>query len=86
MAAGKYNEGKILLDPEKFAEMIVASHTVSDDLDAEVIVKRKLTIYLNAILIAERFNSLEKRDLTDEDCDSVMELVKKLSSKKFQDW
>ncbi|WP_270333255.1 hypothetical protein [Ligilactobacillus acidipiscis] len=86
MDAGNYKDGKILLNPEKFAEMIVSSHQVSDDLEPEKIIKRKLTIYLTAILIAEKFNKLENRDLSKSDCNSIDALVKKLSTKKFEDW
>ncbi|CAM3067255.1 hypothetical protein [Lactiplantibacillus plajomi] len=57
--AKDHDNHNLKLDQRKFADMIVKSHQVSDDLDPEAIVKRKLTLYLTAYYLAEKFNKLE---------------------------
>lgn len=53
------SDDNLKLDQKEFAKMIVNSHRVSDELDPEAIVKRKLTIYLTAYYLAEKFNNLQ---------------------------
>lgn len=48
----------IYLEPEKFAELVVSSHQIHSE-DYEEIAKKKLTLYLTALTLAERFNTLE---------------------------
>lgn len=87
MASQDLDNNNLKLEPRKFAEMIVASHTVSDGMDPEAIVKRKLTLYLTAYYLAERFNKLEdahfKGAITG---DHYQELLKELKDDKFGDW
>ncbi|GAF41932.1 hypothetical protein FC83_GL002203 [Agrilactobacillus composti DSM 18527 = JCM 14202] len=76
----------IHLDPKKFANLVVSSHDVSDDLSPEKIVKRKLTLYLTALMIAERFNQLENRDLRNLPKDDYHKLIGELEDETFEDW
>ncbi|MCD2256103.1 hypothetical protein ACNAN0_02150 [Agrilactobacillus fermenti] len=82
----QYQNGRIHLDPVDFAKMVVNSHQVSDDQDPEAIVKRKLTLYLTAIVIAEKFNRLEMQDLGSLDKESYNSLIEQLSERTFNDW
>ncbi|MFD1672071.1 hypothetical protein ACFQ5M_08185 [Agrilactobacillus yilanensis] len=86
--ADSQNNQPITLNPKEFAEMIVSSHQVSDTLDPEAIVKRKLTIYLTALMIAEKFNSLEKKnlDLNNVDHETYQKMIDQLSGNTFTDW
>ncbi len=52
------------LNPKQFANLVVESHQVPDDKDPETIVKRKLTLYLTAYYLAERFNELQQTTLS----------------------
>ena len=87
MDSQKQDNNNLKLDQRKFAEMVVASHQVSDGLDPEAIVKRKLTLYLTAYYLAERFNNLEdahfKGEITN---DHYQELLQQLKDDKFGDW
>ncbi|KRO17186.1 hypothetical protein [Lacticaseibacillus saniviri] len=77
------------LDQKKFAELVVGSHQVSDELDPEAIVKRKLTLYLTAYYMAERFNGLQDETFTDgtePTSASYRALLKQLQDEKFGDW
>ncbi|MCI1986163.1 MAG: hypothetical protein LKJ69_09610 [Lactobacillus sp.] len=75
------------LNPRDFAQLVIGSHQVSDELDPEAIVKRKLTLYLTAYYLAERFNSLQAQDLGAEDKQKqYQELLQQLADTKFSDW
>lgn len=87
MANENQSDNNLKLDQRKFAEMVVASHRVSDELDPDAIVKRKLTLYLTAYYLAERFNKLEdahfKGEITN---DHYQKLLQELKDDKFGDW
>jgi len=76
------------LDQKEFAKMIASSHQVSDELDPETIVKRKLTIYLTAYYLAEKFNDLQAQSLNGEKPSNqdYQQLLKQLQETKFGDW
>lgn len=75
------------LDRRKFAEMVVSSHQVSDDLDPEAIVKRKLTLYLSAYYLADRFNKLENAHFEGAlNSERYQKLLNELKDEKFGDW
>ena len=75
------------LNPKQFANLVVESHQVPDDKDPETIVKRKLTLYLTAYYLAERFNELQQTTLSHAPSrKNYKELLKKLEEERFQDW
>ncbi|MCO7124698.1 hypothetical protein NIE88_02765 [Sporolactobacillus shoreicorticis] len=53
-------EQKLVLDPQKFAQIVVQSQPVSGSSEEEI-VKNKLKLYLTAYVIVEKFNKLENR-------------------------
>nr|WP_234002730.1 hypothetical protein [Lactobacillus sp. CBA3605] len=80
-------DNNLALNRHKFAEMVVNSHRVSDDLDPEAIVKRKLTLYLTAYYMAERFNKLEDGHFHGEmGTAHYQKLLQQLKDEKFGDW
>lgn len=48
----------IYLEPKQFAELVVSSHQIVSE-DYEEIAKKKLMLYITALTLAEKFNSLE---------------------------
>lgn len=75
------------LNPRDFAQLVISSHQVSDDLDPEAIVKRKLTLYLTAYYLAERFNQLQGQDLgAGNEQAQYRQLLQQLEDTKFSDW
>jgi hypothetical protein len=80
---------ELQLDPHKFAELVINSHQVSDDLDPEAIVKRKLTLYLTAYYLAERFDQLETQEFGsgyNGDKEKYQALLAQMANEKFGDW
>lgn len=51
---------KIIIDPKKFAQMILPGSPKKDDEDDLVYIKRQLRLYLEALMLAQDFNDLEK--------------------------
>jgi len=87
MATEEKDSCNLSLDPRKFAEMVISSHQVSDDLDPEAIVKRKLTLYLSAYYLADRFNKLENAHFEGAlDSKHYQQLLNELKDEKFGDW
>jgi hypothetical protein len=87
MTSQNQNDSSLTLNQRKFAEMVVTSQHISDDLDPETIVKRKLTLYLTAYYLAERFNQLENAHFKGEiSSDRYQELLQQLKDDKFGDW
>lgn len=75
------------LDPRKFAQLVVKSHQVSDHQDPEAIVKRKLTLFLTAYYLAERFNQLQNTTFSENpNREEYKALLKKLEEQRFSDW
>ena len=75
------------LNPKQFANLVVGSHQVPDDKNPEKIVKRKLTLYLTAYYLAERFNELQEETLSHSPSrENFNQLLKKLEDERFQDW
>lgn len=75
------------LNPKQFANLVVGSHQVPDDKDPETIVKQKLTLYLTAYYLAERFNELQEETLSHSPSrENFNQLLKKLEEERFQDW
>lgn len=80
------NNEYIKLDPKEFAKMVVTTHEVSDSLDPEAIVKRKLTLYLTAMIVAEKFNHLEQASFKNIDHETYEKLMSQLADETFMDW
>lgn len=82
------SDDNLKLDQKEFAKMIVNSHRVSDELDPEAIVKRKLTIYLTAYYLAEKFNNLQDETFTSglSTSQEYQQLLQQLQDTKFGDW
>lgn len=51
---------KITLDPKAFAEAVLGGNPKRDDEEDKVYIKRQLTLYLEALLLAQDFNELEE--------------------------
>jgi len=63
------------------------SQNIPNDLDPETIVKQKLTLYLSAYYLAERFNKLEGAHFEGEiSTDHYQKLMQQLKDDKFGDW
>lgn len=80
---------ELQLDPHKFAQLVIKSHQVSDELDPEAIVKRKLTLYLTAYYLAERFNHLEMQNFgngSKSEKERYQALLAQMADEKFGDW
>ncbi|WP_047999884.1 hypothetical protein [Lactiplantibacillus herbarum] len=87
MANQGKDDGNLTLDKRKFAEMVVMSQNIPNDLDPETIVKQKLTLYLSAYYLAERFNKLEGAHFEGEiSTDHYQKLMQQLKDDKFGDW
>jgi len=87
MANQGKDDGNLTLDQRKFAEMVVMSQNIPNDLDPETIVKQKLTLYLSAYYLAERFNKLEGAHFEGEiSTDHYQKLMQQLKDDKFGDW
>lgn len=56
--AGKND--KITLNPESFAEAVLGGNSKKDEEADKVYIKRQLTLYLEALLLAQDFNGLEE--------------------------
>ncbi|GAW98069.1 hypothetical protein [Secundilactobacillus mixtipabuli] len=54
------NSDKITLKPEAFAEAVLGGNPKRDDEEDKVYIKRQLTLYLEALLLAQDFNDLEE--------------------------
>lgn len=51
---------KIIIDPKEFAQMILPGSPKKDDEDDLVYIKRQLRLYLEALMLTQDFNDLEK--------------------------
>lgn len=51
---------KITIDPKAFAEAVLGGNQKRDDEEDQVYIKRQLTLYLEALLLAQDFNGLEE--------------------------
>ncbi|KRL93460.1 MULTISPECIES: hypothetical protein [Levilactobacillus] len=51
---------KITLNPEKFAAAVLGGNTQYPDEENKLYIKRQLTLYLEATLLAQDFNKLEE--------------------------
>ncbi|ATO44666.1 hypothetical protein [Loigolactobacillus coryniformis] len=51
---------KIIIDPKEFAQMVLPGSPKKDDEDDLVYIKCQLRLYLEAIMLAQDFNDLEK--------------------------
>lgn len=60
MASKSKSSGKITLDPEAFAQAVLGGNPKRDDEEDKVYIKRQLTLYLEALLLAQDFNDLEE--------------------------
>ncbi|WP_203652036.1 hypothetical protein [Secundilactobacillus yichangensis] len=60
MASKSKSSDKITLDPEAFAQAVLGGNPKRDDEEDKVYIKRQLTLYLEALLLAQDFNDLEE--------------------------
>ncbi|GAX04392.1 hypothetical protein IWT140_02030 [Secundilactobacillus pentosiphilus] len=51
---------KITLSPEAFAQAVLGGNPKRDDEEDKIYIKRQLTLYLEALLLAQDFNDLEE--------------------------
>jgi len=65
---------KMKIDAKKFAYSVISSQNIESDL-VEEIAKKKLTLYLTAYWLAEKFNNLEAqnfRNINKKDYEDLM--------------
>ncbi|MFC6171175.1 hypothetical protein [Loigolactobacillus jiayinensis] len=53
-------EEKITIKPENFAQMVLTGSPKKEDEDDLAYIKRQLRLYLEALMLAQDFNDLEK--------------------------
>ncbi|KAA8434461.1 hypothetical protein [Weissella sagaensis] len=53
----------VTLDPESFALALLGGNVQKKDEDNKIYIKRQLTLYLEALLVAQDFNNLEDSQL-----------------------
>lgn len=58
------NSDKIKLNPETFAVAVLGGNAQRPDEENKIYIKRQLTLYLEATLLAQDFNSLEESRFT----------------------
>ncbi len=51
---------KITLDVKAFAEAVLGGNPKKDEEEDKIYIKRQLTLYLEAVLLAQDFNDLEE--------------------------
>ncbi|KRM73415.1 hypothetical protein [Secundilactobacillus collinoides] len=51
---------KITLDVKAFAEAVLGGNPKKDEEEDKIYIKRQLTLYLEAVLLAQDFNNLEE--------------------------
>lgn len=55
------NNNKLTIDADQFAAAIIAGNPKQTNEDNKVYIKRQLTLYLESVLLANDFNSLEEK-------------------------
>ena len=54
------NDNKFTIEADQFAAAIIAGNPKQTNEDNKVYIKRQLTLYLESVLLANDFNSLEE--------------------------
>ena len=72
---------KMKIDSKKFAYSVIESQSIDSDV-VEDIAKKKLTLYLTAYWLAEKFNTLEAQSFRNMNKKDYEDLMVKLSGIK----
>lgn len=72
---------KVKINPEKFAYKVISSQNVESNLPEEI-AKKKLSLYLTAYWLAEKFNHLEAQSFKNMERKEYDDLMVKLSGIK----
>lgn len=73
---------KIEIDPKEFAYAVISNYVVDSE-DDEVVSKKKLSRYLVAYYLADRFNQLEKGQVNLSKSNELKKLLAMLGTNKF---
>lgn len=74
---------KIQIDPNQFALAILGGKTQRADEDNKRFIKRELTLYLEAVLLAQSFNDLEENRFDVARADEVSRIWDKVIEKRY---
>jgi hypothetical protein len=80
-SAMEKKNSKMKIDAKKFAYTVISSQNIESDV-VEEIAKKKLTLYLTAFWLAERFNNLEAQSFRNMNRKDYEDLMVKLSGIK----
>ncbi|MEH7415863.1 hypothetical protein V7266_11335 [Neobacillus drentensis] len=72
---------KMKIDAKKFAYTVISSQNIESNLEEEI-AKKKLTLYLTAYWLAEKFNNLEAQSFRNMNRKDYEDLMVKLSGIK----
>ena len=74
---------KITLDPKSFAEAVLGGNPRHEDEDDKVFIKRQLTLYLEATLLAQDFNDLEETRFDIAKSEQRNEILQKIIERRY---
>lgn len=74
---------EIKLDPEKFAAAVLGGNAQKPDEENKRYIKRQLTLYLEATLLAQDFNNLEQTRFSDAKGQQRDEILMKLIEHRY---
>jgi hypothetical protein len=74
---------KIIIDPQQFALAVLAGNTKRDKEENKVYLKQQLTLYLEALLLAQDFNSLEETQFDIAKTKQRNEILNKIIERRY---
>ena len=74
---------KIIIDPQQFALAVLAGNTKRDKEENKVYLKQQLTLYLEALLLAQNFNSLEETQFDIAKTKQRNEILNKIIERRY---
>jgi len=74
---------KIIIDPQQFALAVLAANTKRDKEENKVYLKQQLTLYLEALLLAQNFNSLEETQFDIAKTKQRNEILNKIIERRY---
>ncbi|GEO69794.1 hypothetical protein FD25_GL001371 [Levilactobacillus acidifarinae DSM 19394] len=74
---------KMKLDPEKFAAAVLGGNAQKKDEENKLYIKRQLTLYLEATLLAQDFNGLEQTRFSDAKEQQRDDILLKLIERRY---
>lgn len=74
---------KITLNPESFAEAVLGGNPKKDEESDKVYIKRQLTLYLEALLLAQDFNGLEETQFDVAKAEQRNQILQKIIERRY---